>query len=137
MGTWDMIRMAAAGESPEERVERARPGLERNGLGRMLDPESDGMVRLDTGHELRATMFDGKPDWILGVGHPANPDLLHHLTVHLGTTPEEVGDRIVHALGHPEVQRAMRMQMTPGGPDWGNDWRTDDMKRFGELPWRR
>lgn len=135
MGTWDMIRMAAAGEGPDERVERARPGLERHGLGGLAS--GDGTVHLDTGHELRATVFGDKPDWILGVGHPANPDLMHHLTVHLGTVPEHVGDRIVHALGHPDVMKAMRMQMTPGGPDWGNDWRTDDMKRFGELPWRR
>jgi len=129
MGAWDMIRRAASGlPSPPERAEDARPGLERNGLGGLIDPRGDGEVPLDSGHRLTATMFDDKPDWLLHIRHDANPDLMHGITVHVGTDASEVGDRIRHALGRRDVMESMREQMTPGlvhpgyGPEPQSDW---------------
>jgi hypothetical protein len=118
MGVFDVIRRAASGlPTPAERAEQARPSLERNGLGRMIDPDGDGEVHLDTGHHMHGIMFDDKPDWMLIVKHRSRPDLDSVIRVHMGTEAEGLGDRIRNVLGHPAVMRAMRDQMSPHGED--------------------
>jgi hypothetical protein len=131
MGIADLIRKRAEAERQlHPRWADAYPSLERNGLAGFTDPE-DGKVRLETGHHLYLAASDSHPDWHLHITHDndygeSGWDLPRRKVIaDLGPGDQGVGDRVVRAIGHPEVMQGMRRLMVPAEPDesWNHNVR--------------
>lgn len=119
MSLADLLRKRASMEL-HPRWAAAYPSLEKHALHGFTDPDGDGSVPMDTGHRLFLAASDGHPDWHLHVTHASDGDMATRKVVaDLGPGDEGVGDRVVKALGHPDVMQGMRRLMTPPQPgEW-------------------
>jgi hypothetical protein len=111
MGIFEAVRRAASSED-EQRWERARPSLERNGL--ISRSDGLGIAHLETGHTVITPWNHKEGQWKLRVFHDSDPENLRHVVVGLGPGDEGVGERAVAAMRQPHVLQSMRDQMTPG-----------------------
>jgi hypothetical protein len=116
MGISDLLRKRAATED-EQRWERARPSLERNGITSRSD--GLGIAHLETGHTVITPWNHSEGQWKLRVLHDSDPESRRHIVVGLGPGDEDVGDRAVAAMRRPHVLQSMRDQMTPGAEEDG------------------
>ena len=134
MTAWDMIRTAAYGPL-HPAWEEAYPSLEKHGLTKLTD-DDEPFMRLDTGHRIHLAASGEDPtSWMLHVTHRHDIDSSEFgipgrvVRAYLGTQNEGVGDRLMKALGHPEVMKGMRRLMTPPQP--GEYWSHDVDARGG------
>lgn len=114
MGVSDLLRKRAANEN-EQRWERARPSLERNGLTSRSD--GLGIAHLESGHTVITPYAHEQGQWRMWVMHEDDPDYQRKIIADLGPGDEDVDERAVAALRHPQVLRSMREQMRPGEAD--------------------
>lgn len=97
----------------------AAPSFERTGL---THPHfGPGVADFEGGHQLTAVAPNGQPGdtgWKAVIHHAANePDTARTVHLHVGHGDEDAGERIMAALRHPQVLRAMQEQMRPGPED--------------------
>jgi hypothetical protein len=116
MGISDLLRKRAASED-EQRWERARPSLERNGITSRSD--GLGIAHLETGHTVITPYNHDEGQWKLRVLHNSDPANMRSLSVGLGPGDDDVGERAVAAMRQPHVLRSMQEQMTPGSENDG------------------
>jgi len=112
----DALRATAMTED-EERWERARPSLERNGITSRSD--GLGIAHTETGHTIITPWNHNRQQWRLHVFHDSDPGNARHISVDLGPGDEDVGERAMAAMRHPQVLQSMRDQMTPGAEEDG------------------
>ena len=115
MSISDLIRKRAATED-EQRWERARPSLERNGITSRFD--GLGVAHLETGHTLLTPYDHARGQWKLVILHGNHAVHQKGIIGGLGPGDEDVGERAMGVMRHPAVMQAMRDQMNP---DTDND----------------
>lgn len=118
MGISDLLWKRAAIED-EQRWERARPSLERNGITSRSD--GLGIAHLETGHTVITPWNHDQGQWRMHVLHDSDPESRRRVIVDLGPGDEDVGERAVAAMRRPEVLRSMRDQMDPAA-DGDGTW---------------
>ena len=113
----DAFRATAGMTEDEERWERARPSLERNGITSASD--GLGIAHTETGHTVITPWNHDQRQWRLHIIHDSDPGNVRHLSVNLGPGDEDVGERVMAAMRRPQVLQSMRDQMQPGAEEDG------------------
>jgi hypothetical protein len=112
----DALRATAMTED-QERWERARPSLERNGITSRDD--GLGIAHLETGHTIITPWNHDQRQWKLLVTHGDHPVHRKGIIVSLGPGDHDVGERAMAAMRRPQVLQSMRDQMIPGTEEDG------------------
>ena len=107
----DALRATAMTED-QERWERARPSLERNGF--MSRDHGLGVASTETGHSLITQYHHGSGQWRLWSLHDSDSGANRKIVAELGPGDHDVGDRAMNAMRRPGFLQSMRDQMEPG-----------------------
>jgi hypothetical protein len=102
----------------QQRWERARPSLERNGL--TSREHGLGIASYETGHTVIIPWNHDQRQWKMTILHGDHPVHTKGISVSLGQGDESVGDRAMAHLRRPDVMQSMRDQMDPATDDDGS-----------------